>query len=528
MYIVNTRKISLICLLSVAIIMSVISSCSSPKDIVFANREWRVSDYYGQIIDKDTTYRMTFGDVLIPDPLTIVSSADSVALYPGMYGFLADILHTAHLDSAEILFYAPEMQTMFVRPKNMMPPIRPNSISTPMSDEQPYTMWVNDGDVENWNREASEMYTYTYFDKRKKQLLIVDLYDYGDIPIAQITIFQSKTKATSKFAVRETIRRSFYEIHDLKYYTRDIEFWSNNVEARRARAFANYKIGQEQKHSKACLCKADSLLTEYKYSDALNQYFAAYSGNIGRMNSTVAMNAAIAAAQCDKDSLALELVSHALNADSTFFDERISVTEQLEDCRILPQWDSFQNENERRLARVMTSYDIPLRNTLLGLYHTDQDTRGHLMAMVRANPQNKQAIDSCWREILHIDSINLSRTIELLDEYGWIPRSKVGTANEALFFVIQHASPEIIDKYITLFETAAKKNEIPKDLYAKMYDRNEMYSGRPQRYGTQRVKYPDSKESVLWRLEDPENVNSLRKEMGLAPLDSNLIEGAIK
>lgn len=86
--------------------------------------------------------------------------------------------------------------------------------------------------------------------KRKKQLLIVDHYDYGDTPIAQITIFQSQNKATSKMGVNDTLRRAFFEIHDLSNYMRDIEYWANNVEARRARAFANYKIGQEQKNGK--------------------------------------------------------------------------------------------------------------------------------------------------------------------------------------------------------------------------------------------------------------------------------------
>ena len=93
--------------LIMALMIMLFMSCSSPKGLVFANREWSVSDYYGQIIDKDTTYRMTFGNVLIPDPLPIISSADSVAKYPGMDRFMSDILHTAHLDSAEILFYAP-------------------------------------------------------------------------------------------------------------------------------------------------------------------------------------------------------------------------------------------------------------------------------------------------------------------------------------------------------------------------------------------------------------------------------------
>lgn len=233
-----------------ALMIMLFMSCSSPKGLVFADREWSVSDYYGQVIDKDTTYRMTFGNVLIPDPLTIVSSSDSVAKYPGMDRFIADILHTARLDSAEILFYAPEMKTMFVKPKGTMPPSRPSSISSPMTDEKPYTMWVNENDIEDWTRNPTEMYTYTYFDKRKKQFLIVDFFDYGDTPVAQITVFQSRNKTTEKMNVKETHLRSFYMEHDLRNFMRDIEFWAHQVEIRRARAIANYKIGQEQKLGK--------------------------------------------------------------------------------------------------------------------------------------------------------------------------------------------------------------------------------------------------------------------------------------
>lgn len=266
--------------------------------------------------------------------------------------------------------------------------------------------------------------------------------------------------------------------------------------------------------------RADSLLSEYKYPEALNEYLTACDNNISHMNSATAMSAAIAAAKCDKDSLAVTLVTQALDADPTFFDERISVTGLLEDCRLLPAWDVLQDENERRLALAMTSYDIPLRNTLLEIYHTDQNTRGHLIMLSKTDPTNHEALSSLWQEMHRNDSINLAKTIELFDTYGWIPVSKVGTANQALFFVIQHAAPDIIDRYISLFESAVMNDEIPRELYAKMYDRQLMYAGKPQRYGTQRVrKDVATKEMVLWKLEDPENVNSLRKEMNLPPLD---------
>ncbi|MDE7376013.1 MAG: hypothetical protein K2N16_04105, partial [Muribaculaceae bacterium] len=193
--------------------------------------------------------------------------------------------------------------------------------------------------------------------------------------------------------------------------------------------------------SPSCL-RADSLLAEFKYPDALSEYLNAHNNNIGVMTSGTAMNAAIAAAQCDKDSLAIELVAYALDADPDFFDERISVTELLEDCRLLPQWDALQDESERRLAKGMPNYNIPLRNALLEIYHSDQNPRGHLIMLSKTDPNNSEELSRLWQEIHLNDSINLGKSIDLLDAYGWIPKSKVGTANQALFFVIQHAAPD--------------------------------------------------------------------------------------
>ena len=225
-----------------------ISSCSTSKNLDFANHEWHISRDYGHIIDKDTTYRFTFGNVLIPDPLVIVSSKDSLEQYPGMDKFLENILHTTHLDNSEILFYAPEMQTMFVRLKSEMYPLRPSSISSPLSDDKPYTMWIYDDDIENWNRKEDEMYTYTYFNKKKNQLLIVDCYNYGDTPLAQITIFQNRNKTTDKMNLPAPGIRSAFNVRpDYRKYMNYIEPISNRIETRRGTAFGNYKIGKEQK-----------------------------------------------------------------------------------------------------------------------------------------------------------------------------------------------------------------------------------------------------------------------------------------
>lgn len=242
-------SLSLKQLLIIPALLLMFAACSAPKGLVFANRDWHISNYYGQIIDRDTTYRMTFGNVLIPDPLTIISSADSLAKYPGLDKFLSDVLHTARLDSAEILFYTPYMQTIFVRPKGDIKLTRPSSLSSSLDDEKPFTMWMYEDDVEKWNRTPTEMYTYTYFDRKKQRVLVVDFYDYGDEPIAQIFVFQSHTKATRKINLPPSCRWAFFK-HKLKDYERDVEFWSYIINEHRQLAFSNYKIGQEQKNRK--------------------------------------------------------------------------------------------------------------------------------------------------------------------------------------------------------------------------------------------------------------------------------------
>lgn len=107
-------------------------SCSSMTPVTYADREWHISDYYGQIIDRDTTYRMTFGEVLIPQDMAIISCADSAAKYPGMERFIADILKTTGLQNDEVLFYAPAHGKIFVRLTNEPPAKRPSSITANM------------------------------------------------------------------------------------------------------------------------------------------------------------------------------------------------------------------------------------------------------------------------------------------------------------------------------------------------------------------------------------------------------------
>ena len=63
----------------------------------------------------------------------------------------------------------------------------------PSSDE-PYTAWVRDDDMEDWNRKPDEIYTNIVLDKGAKQLLVIDRLTYGDRDLAIIHIIQTETQ----------------------------------------------------------------------------------------------------------------------------------------------------------------------------------------------------------------------------------------------------------------------------------------------------------------------------------------------
>jgi hypothetical protein len=59
-------------------------------------------------------------------------------------------------------------------------------------------------------------------------------------------------------------------------------------------------------------------------------------------------------------------------------------------------------------------------------------------------------------------------------------------------------------------------------------DRTRMRRGRPQVYGTQLGRDPDTNSYYLSPLEDPEHVDQRRAEVGLRPLNDYLVSMGLK
>lgn len=122
-----------------------------------------------------------------------------------------------------------------------------------------------------------------------------------------------------------------------------------------------------------------------------------------------------------------------------------------------------------------------------------------------------------WKLQMQADSTNLLFIENVFAKYGYPGKTLVGEpTNEAGWYVIQH-SPKI-NQYMPLMKTAAENKELPFRLYAMMLDRQLMYEGKEQIYGSQATSKPlrngQNIGYYVWPVKDAATVNERRKQAG--------------
>lgn len=146
---------------------------------------------------------------------------------------------------------------------------------------------------------------------------------------------------------------------------------------------------------------------------------------------------------------------------------------------------------------------------ITAMYDADQKMR--LMA---------EEDDSVWDETM--DPRNTARMKEIVEQIGWPTVSKVGKkASGDAWLLVQHADKDIeFQKYCLGLMKQELAGEVDLGDIAYLEDRVRINSGQPQLYGTQFRWTKDNK--PLQDIEDKENVDQRRAEMGLDTLAENL------
>ena len=280
--------------------------------------------------------------------------------------------------------------------------------------------------------------------------------------------------------------------------------------------FVVINIGLMQSQTyKSYVVKGDSCYNIKNYKASVGFYEKAFK--IEHKVSSDLYNAACSAAQNHDDKKAFKWLD--LSIDNGFENiAHIKIDRDLESLRSKKEWQKTIDKLQKKMDSMSVNYDKPLQAELLAIYTEDQQVRHEYMKVYKEKGAGAKEVDSVGNIMLEKDSLNLIKVMKILDERGWVGKDVVGAqANQTLFLVSQHSDLKYEQKYMPMMKDAVKKGNAKASSLALREDRVALREDRKQIYGSQISMIPGSKAFVL-PLEDPDNVDKRRAEVGLGPI----------
>ena len=197
----------------------------------------------------------------------------------------------------------------------------------------------------------------------------------------------------------------------------------------------------------------------------------------------------------------------------------IKTDSDLDNIRKEKKYEKIVAELQKKNELIEANYDKPLQTELLTILEEDQKYRMQMNETQKKFGQDSKEMKDLWKITNQKDSINLSKVEKILTEKGWVGKDKVGgQANQTLFLVIQHSDLKIQQKYLPMMKDAVKKGNANSSSLALLEDRIALREGKKQIYGSQIGTNPTTKKQYVLPLEDPDNVDKRRTEVGLGTL----------
>jgi hypothetical protein len=153
------------------------------------------------------------------------------------------------------------------------------------------------------------------------------------------------------------------------------------------------------------------------------------------------------------------------------------------------------------------------------IYNEDQKYRVQSTELKEKYGWDSKEVKDLWKIINKRDSSNLAVVKAILDKYGWLGADVVGVkGNQTLFLVIQHSNLATQENYLPMMREAVKNGKAQRSSLALLEDRVALAQGKKQMYGSQIAQDPVTHAYYVRPLEDPDNVDKRRAEVGLEPI----------
>jgi hypothetical protein len=266
--------------------------------------------------------------------------------------------------------------------------------------------------------------------------------------------------------------------------------------------------------------EAEKFYDSKEYSKSGEAYSKAWAANNGMGMVPDRYNAACSWALAgNADSSFSQLFRIAKNGNYTNLNH-LSTDSDLKSLYTDKRWEEVKALVKQNKDKAEVNLNKPLVAILDTVMQEDQKYRMQLDEVETKYGRSSKEVKALWMTIAEKDSINLIKVTAILDKYGWVGADVVGReGSQALFLVIQHADIATQQKYLPMMREAVKNKKASPSSLALLEDRVLLRTGKKQVYGSQIGIDKDGKHYVQ-PLEDPDNVDKRRAEVGLGPLAS--------
>jgi len=290
----------------------------------------------------------------------------------------------------------------------------------------------------------------------------------------------------------------------------------------------HFAFGQNAEYD-AFIKKADSLYDIKDYKNSALAYSEAFKALGWKGYPNDRYNAACSWALANfPDSAFFQLDRIATKSNYTNYGH-ISTDPDLNSLHYDSRWTALLNLIKQNKEKAEANLDKPLVAQLDSIYTEDQQYRQQIDDIEKKFGWDSKEMKAHWKIINEKDSINLIKIKAILDTRGWLGADIIGEqGNSTLFLVIQHSDIATQEKYLPMMRAAVKNGKAQGSSLALLEDRVALRQGKKQIYGSQIGKDPQTQLYYVSPLDDPDNVDKRRTEVGLQPLAEYVSHWQIK
>lgn len=285
---------------------------------------------------------------------------------------------------------------------------------------------------------------------------------------------------------------------------------------------ANFSFGQDLEKYSRLVSEADDLYEAEEYVKSAEKYKEAFAAVNGKAYSSDRYNGACSFALAGDVETAFHHLFVLAEGNVKYRDyDHITTDSDLDVLHTDPRWDALISQVKANKNEFEKDINKPLAAILDAIYEEDQRYRQQYMLIVEKYGWNSEEANNYWPVVEKADSINLIKVKAIIDEHGWLGPKTIGDrGNGTLFLVIQHSDPETREKYLPIMREAVKKRDASVADLALLEDRTALEQGRKQIYGSQIGRNEQTGEMYVLPLDDPDNVDKRRAEVGLPPIQN--------